>query len=50
MSYSTFPRLGTLKEARAYVITPYVYGIIIGVIISDGHLGYPSKAHKNARL
>jgi len=39
-----------LKEARAYVITPYVYGIIIGVIISDGCLCFPAKTCKNARL
>jgi len=32
---SNIPRLGTLKSARAFIITPYVYGIIIGVIISD---------------
>jgi len=39
-----------LKSARAFIITPYVYSILIGVIISDGYLGYPSSTHRNACL
>jgi len=39
-----------LQSARAFIITPKVYGIIIGIIISDAYLRIPTKTHKNARL
>jgi hypothetical protein len=47
---SNIPQLGTLKSARAFIIPPLIYSIIIGVVISDGYLGYPTKSHKNARF
>jgi hypothetical protein len=46
---SNIPQLGTLKSARAFVISPYLYGIIIGVILSDGCLRI-HKSCKNACL
>jgi hypothetical protein len=47
---SNIPRLGTLKSARAFIIPPLIYSIIVGVTLSDGYLGYPSNGSKNARL
>jgi len=31
-------------------LAPYQYSVIIGLLLSDGWLGFSSKANKNARL
>jgi hypothetical protein len=37
-------------SARVFIITPLIYSIIVGVIIEDGNLQYPSRTSQNARF
>ncbi|RUP49501.1 hypothetical protein BC936DRAFT_142379 [Jimgerdemannia flammicorona] len=42
-------RFSSLISSMIY-FTPYLKGVIVGLILSDGWLTVASKTHKNARL